>query len=114
MDFPEDGMEKVREMRDRKFSTWDFIYGHSHEADLTKKAKLPCGTVEAAIRIDRGIIQGLTFSGDFLFDRPIEELASSLIGCRFDRLALADRLEQIDVDSYFKGVTKDDIIRGLF
>ena len=114
MDFPEDGIDKVREMRDDKFSTWDFIYGHSHEADLIRKAKLPCGTVEAAIRLDRGIIKGLAFSGDFLFDRPAEELASSLVGCRFERSALADLLGQIDVASYFKGVTKDDLLRGLF
>lgn len=114
MDFPEDGIGKVQEMRDGKFSTWDFIYGHSHEADFTRTSKPPCGTVEASIRLDRGIIKDIAFSGDFLFDRPVEELASSLIGCRFERLALEDRLEQIDVASYFKGATKDDLLRGLF
>ena len=114
MDFPEDGLDKVREMRDGKFSTWDFIYGHSREADLTRSAKLPCGTVEAAIRVDRGIIEGLTFTGDFLFDRPVEELASFLVGCRFESQSVADRLARIPVSGYFKGATTDNILALLF
>ena len=40
---------EVRRQADEKFSTWDFIYGHSHEADFRCKAKLSCGTVEADI-----------------------------------------------------------------
>ena len=41
MDFPEGGLGEVKQLRDSKFATWDFIYGHSHEAGFTRKAKLP-------------------------------------------------------------------------
>ncbi|MBR4756371.1 MAG: hypothetical protein IK076_05460, partial [Bacteroidales bacterium] len=113
MDFPEDGLDKVREMRDGKFATWDFIYGHSHEADFTRKAKLPCGTVEASVRLDRGMIKDLTFSGDFLFDQPAGEIASSLIGCRFERSSISDRLKDLPVSQYFRGATAEDLLRVL-
>ncbi len=69
--------EKVRKQADEKFSTSGFHYGHSHEADFRCKAKLSCGTVEANIRVDRGLTARLDFSGDFLFDTPAQELTAN-------------------------------------
>ncbi len=43
---------EVRRIAAEKFATWEFIYGHSHEADFNYKKKMPCGTVEASLRID--------------------------------------------------------------
>ena len=114
MDFPEDGLDKVRVMRDTKFSTWDFIYGRSHEADFTRKACLPCGTVEAAVRLDRGLIKGLTFIGDYLFDEPASGLAAALTGCRFERTALAGALKDVPVSRYFRGCSAGDLLDLLF
>ena len=114
IDFPEDGLDKVKEMRDGKFSTWEFIFGHSHEADFTRKAKLPCGTVEAAVRLDRGLIKGLTFSGDYLFDEPAEGLARVLAGCRFERSAVVEALGSVQVSSYFRDCSASDLLDLLF
>ena len=113
MDFPENGIDTVGQMVNEKFSTWNFIYGRSHEADIVRKAKLPCGTVEAAISLDRGVIKDLSFSGDFLFDRPAEELASSLVGCRLKRDELTGILEKAVVSRYFRSTTADDILQLL-
>ena len=114
LELTENQLNEVRRMADGKFSTWDFIYGRSHEAGFTKKAKLPCGTVEANISIDRGIIKDLVFSGDFLFDQPVEELASSLVGRRFERSAILDVLKGSDVSKYFHGSNSEDILNLLF
>ena len=76
--------------------------------------KLPCGTVEASISLDHGLITDISFTGDFLFDKPVTELAVLLTGCRYERSAVANRLEQTDVASHFKGATKDDLLDALF
>ena len=73
---------EVRKQADEKFSTWDFIYGHSHEADFRCKAKLSCGNVEANLRIDHGLIDRLDFTGDFLFDTPAQAARSSAVAPR--------------------------------
>ena len=70
MELPPEDIRQVELMAETKFSTWDFIYGHSREADFSRKAKLPCGTVEAAFKLDHGRICSLTFYGDYLFDEP--------------------------------------------
>lgn len=110
MDFPDDGISQVRRMRDEKFATWEFVYGHSHEADFVRKAKLPCGTVEARFKVDRGLIAEMTFSGDFLFDEPAEGLAAALTGLRYDRPTIEAALNAAVVSRYFRNTTAEEII----
>ncbi len=105
---------EVRRQAEEKFSTWDFIYGHSHEAGLRCKAKLACGTVEAALRIDKGLIGSVEFSGDFLFDSPVGELASAMAGLRYDSSVVRDFLSARDVSRYFRGATADELTDLLF
>lgn len=105
---------EVRRQADEKFSTWDFIYGHSHEADFRCKAKLACGTVEADIRVDRGLIARLDFSGDFLFDTPAQELAAKMTGLRYAPAEVKAFLATQPVSTYFRGATLDDLAALLF
>ena len=114
MELTEDQLSEVRKMADEKFSTWDFIYGRSRQADLVRKAKLPCGTVEASISLDRGIITGISFSGDFLFDEPAAELESRLTGLRFDRGVLAGVLDDAAVSRCFRDSDSSDVLDLLF
>ena len=103
-------LSEVRRMAEKKFATWDFIYGRSRQTGFVRKAKLPCGTVEADISLDRGLITGISFSGDFLFDEPVTELESKLTGCRFEREALACVLDDATVSRCFRGTTSATIL----
>ncbi|MEF2599647.1 MAG: lipoate--protein ligase [Bacteroidales bacterium] len=105
---------EVRRQADEKFSTWDFIYGHSHEADFRCKAKLSCGTVEANIRVDRGLIARLDFSGDFLFDTPAQDLAAKMTGLRYAPAEVKAFLATQPVSTYFRAATPDDLAALLF
>ena len=110
---PED-IRQVRLLADTKFSTWDFIYGHSRQADFTRTAKLPCGTVEAAFHLDRGIISEVDFSGDFLFREPVADLARKLTGRRFEAADIKQVLDEADINAYFPGTTSGEIFTTLF
>lgn len=105
---------EVRRQADEKFSTWDFIYGHSHEADFRCKAKLACGSVEANLRVDHGLIERIEFTGDFLFDLPAEELAAKMTGLRYEPSAVKGFFETQPVSSYFRGATASELTDLLF
>ena len=110
MELTGDQISEVMDMAENKFATWDFIYGRSRQADLVRSAKLPCGTVEAAISLDRGLITGISFCGDFLFDEPATELESKLTGCRFEHDALAGILDDETVSRCFPGTNSTDVL----
>ena len=110
MELTENQLSEVRRMADEKFSTWDFIYGRSRQADLVRSAKLPCGTVEASISLDRGLITDISFRGDFMFDEPATELESKLVGCRFEYDSLSSVLGNTDISRYFRDTTSSDVL----
>ncbi len=105
----EGDIAEIGRMAEEKFATWEWVYGHSREADFRRRAKLACGTVEAGISIDRGRISGLEFSGDFLGDRPAGELASALKGTKFEKKAVRDALKRLGAEKYFTGVSADEL-----
>ena len=114
MELTESQLSEVKIMAETKFSTWDFIYGRSRQADLVRSAKLPCGTVEVAISLDRGLITRISFSGDFMFDEPATDLESKLAGCRFERVAIEELSASLSIPKHFKGATIDDFLGLLF
>lgn len=105
---PEDYAE-VERMAKEKFSTWDWVYGHSREAGFSRKAKLACGTVEVSVAVDRGVMTGISFSGDFLGDKPAEALASALCGTRFEKTAVIEALDRLGIEGYFAGVKPEEL-----
>ena len=106
-------LAEVQRLADTKFSTWDWIYGHSREADFRRRAKFACGTVEAALKIDRGRIAALEFSGDFIGDRPASQLASALTGVRLGREAITGALGAARVEDFLPGVSAEELAELL-
>lgn len=105
---PEDYAE-VERMAREKFSTWDWIYGHSREAGFTREARLACGTVQVSVSTDRGVITDIAFAGDFLGDKPAEALASALKGTKFEKEAVREALYRLGAGEHFAGVKPEEL-----
>ncbi len=113
MPFSGEDIARVRRIAEEKFASWDWIYGHSREADFRRRARFACGTVEVGVKIDRGRISALEFSGDFIGDRPASQLASALTGVRFGREAIAEALSAVRVRDYLPGVSAEELCELL-
>lgn len=86
-----------REARE-KFSTWGWNFGHSPETTHQGKKKFACGTIEVLYSLRNGVLTEVAFQGDFLGNRPAEELAAELKGKRPEELA------GLDVSAFFDGL----------
>ena len=106
----------IEKEAETKFRTWDWIYGRSPKADFRARRKFACGTVEAAWSVTHGHLDRLTFSGDFLGNLPVAELAAQLQGCRFDRAALLQTLDgaKIQAGDCFDGLRNDEFLKLFF
>lgn len=102
--FGPERLAEVQRLSNGKFSTWEWIYGQSKAADLVRTARLRCGSVEARIGLDRGVLTSLEFGGDFLGGLPAAQLAGRLVGLRFERGELLSALTAADPSRYFDGV----------
>ena len=100
----------VERLREEKYATWAWNYGQSRTASLVRRATLPCGTVEAQLEVDRGMLVSVHFDGDFLGDWPVEEMEEQLTGVRFERSALRETLDLAYVHKYFDGTSAEDLL----
>jgi len=107
------GHERIGEICRTRFATWEWNMGRSPLATFERERRFACGTVEAHFSVEKGLLTSLAFGGDFLGNRPADELAARLIGCRYEREALAARLALLPVADYFDHLTASELLNVL-
>ncbi len=107
---PED-LQSIAEIKASRYDLWEWNYGYSPRYQITKKQRIEgCGTVEVSYSVDRGIIQGIQFLGDFFHVGNPDELAELLTGCSIQRQALEQQLANNLASNYIKGLNSEDLI----
>lgn len=106
----------IEKMADEKFRSWEWIYGKSPAADFKTTRKFACGTVELSWSVRHGLMEDVSFGGDFLGNLPAEELAARLRGLRFERETIIRALESgpEKLSSYFDGLQASELLDAVF
>ena len=103
--FSPEEIREIEKIRDARYATWAWNYGQSPACTLLRKARVEgCGTVEAYLTVEKGIIRQVEFRGDFFSAREPEELAECLASCPYEKEALWQRLSAQDIGRYFAGL----------
>ncbi len=106
---PED-MEKIMDLRNNKYSTWDWNVGSSPEFDLIRSARFTGGEVQIHMNVKDGIISDIKFYGDFMSIRDVAEVEEKLKGQRFVQNDIKDVLSEIDIKEYFGFISLEDLL----
>ncbi len=101
---------RIAEIADAKFRGWDWNFGNSPKCDLVKSRRLDGGKVEFHLSIENGEIRDCVITGDFFSGKDLSALSKTLCGCRLDRKDLQERLEGVDVTSFFYHISNDAIL----
>ena len=94
---------QITEQVQKKFSTWDWVYGRSPKTEFKSTKTFPCGTVTAHYTLTHGVFSELEFTGDFIGNRPAQELSAQIEGRRLEDLS------NIDPSPYFDGLTPQQL-----
>ena len=107
-------LRKIEEIRNAKYATWEWNYGHSTVYEMTREEKFNSGLVTVHLTAKNGRIEAIRFYGDFFGNGEIEDLERALTGVILDN-RLEDRLEELDLDEYMSGISPSELaglIRG--
>ncbi len=110
----EEDVEQIHELRDSKYSTWGWNYGHAREFEMTREAKFDAGLVTVHLTAEDGRIKDIRFYGDFFGNGEIEDLEKALTGVILDS-RLEEKLEKLDLGNYMSGISPAELaslIRG--
>lgn len=94
--------QAVGRLADDRFRRPGWTLGKDPATRFNSSLKLPCGTVEAHYTLKGGVFTELHFSGDFIGEKPAEELAQRLIGLRPEDIENAQ--------DYFEGTTAEELL----
>lgn len=110
----EEDWAKVEEIRQERFGNWDWNYGQSPDFDVAHAHKFPFGLVDLRFNISEGQIKEAKIYGDFFGLGDIHELEAQLVGVRYERQALKETFEQINLQHYLGQVTAEDLVSLIF
>lgn len=105
---------KIEMQAINRFSTWDWIYGESPSFDLKNAKRLSGGKLEVNINADKGHIKEVRFIGDFLGLKDVSKIEKSLVNTRFNRADVDAKLSEFDLNTYFQGIEKEEILSLMF
>ncbi|NLK39944.1 MAG: lipoate--protein ligase [Clostridiales bacterium] len=107
-------IEGINRLADEKYRTWEWNYGQSPKYNFKKKMRLPSGGMEAFLQVENGIITNARLFGDYFGERDIGELETLLIGVKHNPDEMSLALQNIDINKYFLGATRRDIVAALY
>jgi len=101
-------LEEVRELRERKYATWEWNYGASPAYDMRREQKFDAGLVTVHLQVEAGRIKAVKFYGDFFGEGELAELEAAMAGLPLDE-HLEEALEPLGVSRYMHGITARDL-----
>ena len=112
--FTQEDLKKIQEIRDNKYSTWEWNYGYSPDYNFVQGARTQGGTIEMHMNVSKGIITDVRIHGDFFHIRDIEEIEKALENTRHQEEEIRKVLRQFKLKNYFSNVTEDDLVAIMF
>lgn len=113
-EFTEEDLRKIQEIRDEKYSTWEWNYGYSPDYNFTEGARTKGGTIEMNMNVSGGIITHVKIYGDFFHIKDIDPIERALENTKHEESDIRNVLQQFDLKEYFNEVTEDDLVSIMF
>ena len=110
----EEDWVKINEISDKYYRNWDWNYGKSPAFDIELRKRFPIGSIEVRFNVQEGKITEAKIYGDFFGLGDIADVEQAFIGTRYDKSALKDVIDQIDVKKYFGNITPEDLLELVY
>lgn len=103
----------VENLKKSKYETWKWNFGQSPKYDFYNEKKFTGGTVEASIKVEKGIIKDVKIFGDFFGKEDVGEIEKSLIGKNHEESEIKKVLSNFQISEYFSNIKEDEILNLL-
>jgi lipoate-protein ligase A len=104
----------IKDLKDRRYSQWDWNYGASPDAEIEKEERFAGGKLELKFNVTDGVIQDMNIFGDFFGKLNVAHFANMLNGNDYRETVIAELLDQVNFEDYFIGITREDFLHCLF
>lgn len=110
----EEDQAEIRKMMEEKYANWEWNYGYSPKFNYEKTDRFDGGTLQVRLNVVKGIIEECKIYGDFFGVEDVRDVENRLKGVRYDRAAIQEALQGVDLEPYFGGITRDELLSCFF
>lgn len=107
-------LKKIENLRQEKYLTWEWNYGHSPGFDFRQKKRFPCGEIEVGLVIKAGKIKECKFYGDFFSNEDLTILEKGLVGLKYQEGEIEAFFQKINLEKYFERVEWKELSHLFF
>lgn len=104
----------IYQLSKERYQQWAWNYGKSPRFNIQKQHRFPSGGIDIRLEVNRGIIEEATIFGDFFGVGDVAEIEALLVGTRYDRSAILEKLADTDISKYFGGVSKEEFVQLIY
>jgi lipoate-protein ligase A len=104
----------IRNLSDNKYSTWEWNFGYQAKYDFEKLIHTNGGNIEFHLNVSAGIINNCKIFGDYFNSRDTIEIEELLKGIKHEENSIREALAKFEIDHYFRNVTIDELVIGMF
>lgn len=106
--------EKIHEISNEYYGNWDWNYGKSPKFELNRRQRFPIGSIEFKMNVEKGHLKEVRIFGDFFGLGEIADVEQILEGTQYERSAINEKLNQIDIKKYFGNIEQEDILNLIY
>ncbi|TRZ71665.1 MAG: lipoate--protein ligase [Bacteroidetes bacterium] len=107
--------ERIREMVESKYGTWEWNFGYSPQYNFSKVLRTQnSGTIEFNIDVTDGIIRDIRIFGDYFNMCDTEEIENALRNIQHSKGKIREALSPYNISDYFNNLTVDEFLEGMF
>lgn len=110
----EEDWENIHEISKNRYQLWEWNYGKSPRFNIQKTKRYPSGSLDIRLKVNKGVIEEAKIFGDFFGVGDVDEVAELLVGTKYDRAAIAEKLKDIEIPVYFGGITEEDFLHLIY
>lgn len=108
-DMLEKYQNEIKQCKNERISE-EWIYGKNPIFSFKNSKKFDKGILEVWMQIENDLIKDINFTGDFLSKKDPQEIINKFINIKYKKEEIEKILNQIDLDEYFGGIEKEEII----
>ncbi|MBK5245984.1 MAG: lipoate--protein ligase [Peptostreptococcaceae bacterium] len=110
----DDDILLITQLRDSKYSTWEWNFGESPKMTYQKQIRTNAGSLTLTMEIKNGYIEKIRIQGDFFEVKPVEELENIFMNKKYENAEIETLLYHINVSDYIYLLSNDDFKMLLF
>ncbi len=113
LDLTDADYDGARQLLADRYDSWDWNYGRSPAFNLQRAQRFPAGEIDMRLQVEDGRITAIRIFGDYMGSGDVSEVEQRLLGLHYERDAMVQALDAVDLGNYFGRVSRAEVLSVL-